>query len=56
MIQFAESEKRSLGNLGAILLEWSFERLKAAGSTHELFVGSIRKLNEISRDMRLKSG
>ena len=56
MIQFAESEKRSLGNLGAILLEWSFERLKAAGSTHELFDGSIGKLNEISRDRRLKSG
>lgn len=56
MIQFAESEKRSLGNLGAILLEWSFERLKAAGSTHELFAGSIGRLNEISRDRRLKSG
>lgn len=55
MIQFAESEKRSLGNLGAILLEWSFERLKAAGSTHELFSGSIEMLNEIARDRRLKS-
>ena len=31
MIAFAEQEKRSLGGLAAILLEWSFEQLKAAG-------------------------
>lgn len=37
LIQFAESEKRSLGNLGGILLEWAFKRLKAAGSTIKLF-------------------
>ena len=56
MIQFAETERRSLGNLGAILLEWSFERLKAAGSIHELFRGSVGTLKELSRDRRLKSG
>jgi hypothetical protein len=32
MIAFAEREKRSLGNVAAILLEWGFEQLKAAGS------------------------
>lgn len=36
MIRFAGSEQRSLGNLGAILLEWSFEQLEGAGSTAEL--------------------
>jgi hypothetical protein len=37
LIQFAEGERRSLGNLGAILLEWAFKKLKAAGSTTKLF-------------------
>ena len=36
LIAFAENEHRSLGNLGALLLEWSFEKLKAAGSTEQL--------------------
>jgi hypothetical protein len=52
MIQFAETERRSLGNLGAILLEWSFERLKAAGCTSKLFGRSRGRLNEITRDKR----
>jgi hypothetical protein len=33
MIAFVERERRSLGNLAVILLEWSFEQLKAARST-----------------------
>lgn len=41
MIAFAERENRSLGNLGAMLLESSFEELKVAGSTNALF-GSAR--------------
>ena len=36
IIQFAERERRSLSSLAAILLEWSFERLKSAGSTTKL--------------------
>jgi hypothetical protein len=35
MIAFVEREKRSLGNLATILLEWSYEQLKEAGSTTE---------------------
>jgi len=56
MIMFAEQEKRSLGNLGAILLEWSFEQLKAAGSTTRLFGQSAKRLNRLTRDRRLKNG
>ena len=35
--EFAAKERRTLGNLGEILLEWAFEQLKAAGSTERLF-------------------
>ena len=56
MIAFAEREKRSLGNLAAILLEWSFEQLKAAGSTTRLFGQSAKRLNKLTRDRRLKHG
>ena len=43
LIKFAEKEHRSLGNLGAILLEWAFEKLKAAGSTERLFKPEEKK-------------
>lgn len=56
MIAFAEQEKRSLGNLAAILLEWSFEQLKAVGSTTKLFGRSAKRLNKLTRDRRLKHG
>lgn len=56
VIQFAEQEKRSLGNLAAILLEWSFEQLKAAGSTTRLFGQSAKRLNKLTRDRRPKHG
>jgi hypothetical protein len=56
MIAFAEQEKRSLANLASILLEWSFEQLKAAGSTTRLFGQSARRSNKLSRDGRLKHG
>ena len=56
MIAFGEREKRSLGNLAAILLEWSFEQLKAAGSTTSLFGQSAKRLNKLTRDRRLKHG
>ena len=56
MIAFAEREKRSLGNLAAFLLEWSFEQLKAADSTTRLFGQSAKRLNKLTRDRRLKHG
>jgi len=33
---FATRERRALGNLGELLVEWGFEQLKAAGSTERL--------------------
>ena len=35
-------EKRTLGNLGGLILEWGFEQLKTAGSTHQLLKYKIR--------------
>ena len=56
MIQFAEQENRSLGGLAAILLEWSFEQLKAAGNTTRLFGHSAKRLNRLMRDRRFRNG
>lgn len=36
LVQFAERERRSLGNMGATLLEWAFEQLKVAGTVDRL--------------------
>jgi len=36
LVRFAEKEQRSLGNIGALLLEWAFEQLKTTGSTEKL--------------------
>jgi hypothetical protein len=33
---FADHERRKLGNLGEVLLEWSFQQLQVAGSTERL--------------------
>ena len=41
--EFAERERRKLGNIGELLLEWSFEQLKAAGSTERLLKFAVRK-------------
>jgi len=40
--EFAAREKRKLGNVSEILLEWSFEQLKAAGSVDRLLKFKIR--------------
>jgi hypothetical protein len=56
MSAFSEQEKRSFGSLAAILLEWSFEQLKAAGSTTKLLGQSAKRLNKLTRDRRLKDG
>jgi hypothetical protein len=34
--KYAAAEKRTLGNFGAVILEWAFEQLKLAGSTERL--------------------
>lgn len=36
MEEFAARERRTLGNIGELLLEWGIEHLKAAGSTERL--------------------
>jgi hypothetical protein len=53
MEEFARSEGRSFGNLGAVLLDWSFELLRAAGSTSALLGSrSVKRLNKVNRDRR----
>jgi hypothetical protein len=42
MEEFAVREKRKLGNVGEIILEWGFEQLKAAGSIDRLLKYKIR--------------
>ena len=41
--EFAAKERRKLGNLAELLLEWGFEQLKAAGSVDRLFKFKIRE-------------
>ena len=41
--KFAVRERRKLGNIGEVLLEWAFEQLKAAGSTERLLKYKIRR-------------
>lgn len=43
LIAFATREQRSLGNLGAVLLEWSYKQLKVTGSIEQLLKTSKRK-------------
>jgi len=40
---FAAQEKRKLGNVGEVILEWGFEQLKAAGSIDRLLKYKIRR-------------
>lgn len=49
LLQFADQEQRSLGSLGAILLEWALEQLKSAGSTQRLRDSKIRLGSAVSR-------
>jgi len=34
--EFAARERRTLGNIGELLLEWALEQLKSAGTTERL--------------------
>jgi hypothetical protein len=41
METFAARERRTLGNLGEVLIEWILEKLKAAGSTERLLNAAV---------------
>jgi hypothetical protein len=47
--RFALRERRKLGNIGEVLLEWAFEQLKAAGSTERLLKYKIRPSGDGSK-------
>ena len=40
---YAARERRKLGNITELMLEWAFEQLKAAGSTQNLLKYGIRR-------------
>ena len=40
--KIADREYRKLGNLGELLMEWSYEQLTAAGSTAKLLKRKVR--------------
>ena len=40
--RFAARERRKLGNIGEVLLEWSYEQLAVAGSTERLLRYKVR--------------
>jgi hypothetical protein len=42
MEEFAYKERRKLGNLGEMLLEWAWAQLETAGSTDRLLKFKIR--------------
>jgi len=42
----AAQERRTLGNLGALLLEWAYEQFKVAGSTDRLLNPRFTKFRE----------
>ena len=41
--EFANKERRKLGNLGEVLVEWAWEQLQAAGSLDRLLKFQIRR-------------
>jgi hypothetical protein len=47
--KYAAREKRTLANFGALLLEWSFEQLKAVGSTDRLLKFRVRHAEKPSK-------
>jgi hypothetical protein len=42
MEEFADKERRKLGNAGEVLLEWTWAQLQAAGSIDRLLKFKIR--------------
>jgi hypothetical protein len=49
MEEFAVKEKRKLGNVGEVLLEWGFEQLKAAGSVDRLLKYKVRSRTRVPK-------
>jgi hypothetical protein len=49
MDAFAAQEQRTLSNLATVLLQWAFEKLKAAGSVHDLTHGKEMHLIRYKR-------
>jgi len=43
---FAEKERRKLGNVAEVILEWGFEQLKMAGSVDRLLKYRLGKREE----------
>ncbi len=41
--EFAAKERRKLGNLGELLMEWGFTQFKTAGSVDRLFKHQLGK-------------
>jgi hypothetical protein len=52
MEKFAYRERRKLGNLGEILLEWAWAQLLAAGSTERLLKFKIRSKEDEAKASR----
>lgn len=50
--QLAARERRTLGNLGELLLEWSVEQLKATGSMDRL----LKRKTSLSGHRRRQTG
>jgi hypothetical protein len=50
--KIADREYRKLGNLGELLMEWSYEQLVAAGSTQKLLKYKMPAPNRGRRDSR----
>ena len=50
--KIADREYRKLGNLGELLVEWSYEQLIAAGSTEKLLKYKMPVPNRSRRDRR----
>lgn len=48
--EFAAREKRKLGNVGEVLLEWGLEQLRTAGSIDQLLKHKIRPAADRRRD------
>lgn len=44
--KYAANERRTLGNFGALILEWAFDQLKVAGSTEKLLKYKILPKSE----------
>ncbi len=55
MDAFAAREQRTLSNLATVLLQWAFEKLKAAGSVHELMHGKEMRLKPRKRHEKIRS-